>query len=98
MQRQTLASKAVLSAGYDERTLVLEIEFRSGRVYQYSEVPRGVYEWLLRTPSKGSYVARMINDRYPYRDVTEPTGDGSPPDLLAQLQDSLRTMTDKKPG
>ena len=96
MQRKALASTAVVSVGYDDATLVLEIEFSSGRIYQYSEVPRGVYEWLLRTPSKGSYVARMINDRYPYRDITEPPATAAP-DLMQQLQESLRTLEDKKP-
>ena len=96
MERKALASKAVLSVGYDDATLVLEIEFNSGRVYQYADVPRGVYEWLLRTPSKGGYVARMVNDRYAYRDVSSPA-DSPQPDLMAQLQESLRTLDDKKP-
>jgi hypothetical protein len=96
MQRKALASTAVASVGYDDATLVLEIEFSSGRIYQYAEVPRSVYEWLLRTPSKGGYVARMINDRYPYRDITEATG-APQADLMQQLQDSLRTLEEKKP-
>jgi hypothetical protein len=96
MERTPLASSAVTSAGYDDATLVLEIEFSSGRIYQYDAVPRSVYDWLLRTPSKGSYVTRMISDRYAYRDVTAPPT-AEQPDLMQQLQDSLRRLEDNKP-
>lgn len=83
------------SAGYDDATLVLEIEFTSGRIYQFEDVPRGVFDWLLRTPNKGSYVARMINNKFRYRDVT-PRPNSSEPDILGQLQDSVRWL-DKNP-
>jgi hypothetical protein len=98
MERSALTSSSVASAGYDEATSVLEIEFRSGRVYQFEEVPRGVFDWLLRTPNKGSYVARMINNKFRYRDVT-PRAEGSEPepDILGQLRDSVRWLEDKNP-
>jgi hypothetical protein len=95
MERTRFASTSVASAGYDSATRVLEIEFSSGRIYQFDAVPQGVFDWLLRTPSKGSYVSRMINDRYPYRDVT-PAVSSEAGDLLQQLQDSLRRLEDKK--
>lgn len=96
MERTPLSSSAVASAGYDDATLVLEIEFHSGKIYQYEAVPRSVFDWLLRTPNKGSYVARMISDRYTYRDITAPANVAEP-DLMQQLQDSVRMLQDKKP-
>ena len=96
MERTKLASTSVASAGYDAVTSVLELEFSSGRIYQFDGVPKGVFDWLVRTPSKGSYVSRMINDRYPYRDVTPPDSSGAELDLVQQLQDSLRRLEDKK--
>lgn len=42
----------------------LEIEFRSGRVYRYQAVPRGVLDWLLRSKNMGAFVTRMIVGRY----------------------------------
>jgi hypothetical protein len=96
MERSPLTSSSVASAGYDEATLVLEIEFRSGRIYQFEDVPRGVFDWLLRTPNKGSYVARMINNKFRFRDVT-PRAAGSEPDILGQLRDSVRWLEDKNP-
>lgn len=43
----------------------LELEFRSGRVYRYRAVPRGVLDWLLRSKNMGAFVTRMIVGRYP---------------------------------
>jgi hypothetical protein len=98
MVRTSLESSSVASAGYDDDTGVLEIEFKSGRIYRFEAVPRGVFDWLLRTPNKGSYVARMINNRYRFRDVTQPTEPATPePDILTQLRDSVRRLEDKQP-
>jgi hypothetical protein len=94
VERSALASRAILSAGYDVATQTLELEFASGRIYEYQGVPRGTYEWLLRAQSKGAFVTRMINDRYPYRDVTL----GRTPDtrdLTEVLRASLLLATKK---
>lgn len=96
MERVRFSSTSVASAGYDPVTRVLEIEFASGRIYQFDGVPQGVFDWLLRTQSKGSYVSRMINDRYPYRDVTPSASSDAEADLVQQLQESLRRLEDKK--
>jgi hypothetical protein len=97
MNRVPLTSSALRSAGYDPATHTLELEFTSGRIYRYQGVPQGTYDWLLRTPSKGSYVARMINDRYPYRDITAGTS-SEPQDLAQALRASLDAIgTRKKP-
>ena len=93
MERIPLDSRAVASAGYDEATQTLEIEFCSGRIYQYQGVPRGAYDWLIRSPSKGGYVSRMINDHYPYRDVT-PVASPEPTDLADALRRSLAPRDD----
>lgn len=87
MERSPLASRTVLSAGYDAERQVLELEFSSGRLYQFDGVPPATYQWLVRTSSKGSFVARMINGRYPYRDVTHASIE--PVDLEAALRASL---------
>lgn len=96
MERSPLVSRAILSAGYDATSQTLELEFGSGRIYRFERVPRGVYEWLLRAPSKGGYVTRMINDRYPYRDVT-PTKADDAQDLAETLRASLRVPGREEP-
>ncbi len=52
--------------GYDERSSVLEVEFRSGAVYDYFDVPPKVWKALLGAPSKGRFVTRRIRDRFPF--------------------------------
>ncbi|HEX7186251.1 MAG TPA: KTSC domain-containing protein [Thermoanaerobaculia bacterium] len=66
MRRQPIESSAISSVGYDPRSEVLEVEFSSGAVYDYYEVPPRVYRALLKAPSKGQYVSRRIRDRYPF--------------------------------
>ena len=66
MRRQPVDSSAISSVGYDARKSVLEVEFRSGAVYDYLEVPPKVWDALLKAPSKGRFVSRRIRDRFPF--------------------------------
>ncbi len=91
MDRVTVKSTAVASVGYDPSTHTLEVEFRSGRVYLYADVPRSAYEWLLRAPSKGALMNRLIN-QYEARDVT-PSQEA---DLREGLQRSLAALREPK--
>jgi hypothetical protein len=92
MRRVPLESSVVASAGYDADRGVLEIEFASGRIYQYRSVPASVYQWLLKTPTKGAYVSRMIANRYDYLDVTP--GAAEPGDIAEALRASLDALRD----
>lgn len=94
MERTPLSSSAVVSAAYDPKSQTLELEFSSGRIYQYADVPQGAYDWLLRSESKGAFVSRMINDRYAYRDVT-PVPEPSSEELIEALRASLREHSHK---
>ncbi len=66
MHRTHVNSSAISSVGYDEGASVLEVEFQSGAVYDYFDVPPKVYKDLLKASSKGSFVSRRIRDRYPF--------------------------------
>ncbi len=66
MHRTHVSSSAISSVGYDDRSSTLEVEFSSGAVYDYLNVPRRVYRDLLKAPSKGSFVSRRVRDRYPF--------------------------------
>jgi hypothetical protein len=102
VQRERLKSKAVISAGYDPATLELELEFRSGHLYRYENVPASVYAWLLRIENKGGFVRRMIAGRYAERAVasserggaSQSTQPESPHDALS-LEDKLRASLDR---
>lgn len=66
MRRNHVSSSAISSLGYDERKSVLEVEFQSGAVYDYFEVPPKVWRELQAADSKGRFVSRRIRDRYPF--------------------------------
>jgi hypothetical protein len=60
MDRQPVKSTNVKSVGYDAEKNVLEVEFKSGGVYQYADVPPIMYSNLLAAPSIGAYVAKVV--------------------------------------
>jgi hypothetical protein len=93
MQRTPVRSRALVSAGYDPEAQLMELEFHNGRVYRYRDVPPGVFEFLLRTPSKGGFVNRMIEGRYAYEEVAE---DAPEPDMAALLEASLRARDERE--
>jgi hypothetical protein len=48
------------SAGYHPTARVLEIEFATGAVYHYFDVPLDVYQDLLDAPSQGRFFHNRI--------------------------------------
>lgn len=57
------------SVGYEGKGRILEIEFVSGAVYQYLDVPAAVHKGLMRAESKGRYFNNEIRDVYNYQPV-----------------------------
>ncbi len=66
MIKQHVQSSDLRSVGYDPVNSVLEIEFNSGGVYQYFNVPASVYQALMSASSHGTYFHANIKDRYRY--------------------------------
>ncbi len=58
-------SSMIYAVGYDEEAQILEVVFKRTGVYRYRNVPKNVYEGLLASDSKGSYMRDMIIDMYP---------------------------------
>jgi hypothetical protein len=71
MNRTAVESTTLAAVGYDEAQNLLELEFRSGAIYQYFEVPVDVHEQLLGAASGGSYFNRIIRGRFRYRLVVD---------------------------
>jgi hypothetical protein len=70
MERFPVESSNLASVGYDPESAVLEIEFKSGGIYEYSGVPQSVYDGLMNAASKGKYFYRYIkNSGYPYSKI-----------------------------
>jgi hypothetical protein len=57
LSHQPIESSSLAAVGYLPLARVLEIVFRSGAVYRYSEVPARAYHDLLEAESKGRYRA-----------------------------------------
>jgi uncharacterized protein YqiB (DUF1249 family) len=66
MERQDVESSVIESAGY---SMVLEIEFENGRIYQYYDVPVSVYLELMAAESKGKYFNAHIRNEYKYQEI-----------------------------
>lgn len=64
MERQYVESSNVRSIGYDENLCILEVEFHSGLVYQYYDVPSYVYYEFMTADSKGGFLHQNIKDHF----------------------------------
>ena len=88
MKRQPIQSKSVRSAGHDPEENVLEVEFASGGVYRYLNVPPEVYDWFLKAGSKGAFINRIVKEQHAFE--RKPDGSQSNMDLMDALRASLR--------
>ncbi len=67
--RTPVSSTSLASVGYDEASGVLEVEFRTGVIYQYFDVPTQVYASLMSAASQGQYFSQNIKGVYRYARV-----------------------------
>ena len=66
MHRIPVNSSNILSIGYDKQSSVLEVEFSSGSVYQYLDVPEHLHNELMQASSLGGFLNDNIV-KYHYR-------------------------------
>lgn len=69
MNRTYVSSSNVRSVGYDESSATLEVEFLSGAIYRYFNVPRATYDAFMAAPSKGKFLNWQIKPMYAYSRV-----------------------------
>ena len=62
MQRTRVQSEALRSVGYDVDTCMLEVEFTSGAIYRYFDVPDHVHTALMAADSHGEFYASFIRN------------------------------------
>jgi hypothetical protein len=89
IEKVPVQSKGIDWVAYDEEAQILCVHFGSTRTYRYFDVPPAVYAWLLRAPSKGKFVNRLVKDRYRYEQLEPDSSGKADADLLALLQKSL---------
>jgi hypothetical protein len=66
MERAPVISTDIRAIGYDPDSQILEVEFNSGGVYQYSGVSPYEHEGIMNADSKGKYFHSNIKNRYPF--------------------------------
>ena len=66
MNRIQVKSSNLDSIGYSEDTKTLEVKFIKSGVYQYSDVPKEVYDNFIASESKGKFFFKNIRGVYKF--------------------------------
>lgn len=69
MEKTRVDSSNLYAIGYDEEIKVLEVEFNSGQVYEYYNVPKVIYSALMSAASHGQYFSQNIRTSYKYKRI-----------------------------
>lgn len=64
MVRMPVQSTSIASVGYDPATLLLDVEFTSGKVYRYAAVQPEVYGALIAAESIGAHFGKHIRGKF----------------------------------
>ncbi|MEI8279578.1 MAG: KTSC domain-containing protein [Bacteroidota bacterium] len=67
MMRKEVQSSKIASIGYDNNSHALEIEFHTGSIYLYADIPQDIYTQLMESHSHGRFNAKYIKDNYFFR-------------------------------
>lgn len=66
IERIPVDSSNISSVGFDKDTGTLAVEFKSGGVYHYHNVPKTIYDEFLADKSQGSHFHKNIKNQYKY--------------------------------
>lgn len=80
-----LASSLLSKATYNYPFGILTLEFVSGKVYEYKDVPITVFTELILAASAGQYFHANIKDKFEYKEVKDDV----------QTTDGETTLNDK---
>lgn len=69
MDRLLVRSSNIVSVGYDAAAQTLEVEFQSGNVYQYLDLPEDMYQNFMTAESKGEFFHDNILKEFDYQEV-----------------------------
>lgn len=64
IERKACESSNVKTYGYDETSRTLVVEFKSGSIYAYEDVPPLTFSDLQKAPSVGSFIAQRIRGQF----------------------------------
>lgn len=71
MTREHVHSTTIRSLGYSAPSRTLEIEFVSGAVYRYADVPHDTYAALKTSQSKGQHFNDRIRNHFRHTRVAQ---------------------------
>ena len=69
MERKRVNASNIRAIGYDAAKRLLEVEFTSGSIVQYSGVSPEVHRRFINSPSPGSFFQDQIDESFPSRKV-----------------------------
>jgi len=70
MERTQVDSSNIRSIGYNPQSRILEVEFTSGDIYQYFDIPERLYEELMRATSHGGFLdENIVKFNYRYQKI-----------------------------
>jgi KTSC domain-containing protein len=69
MNRTAIASPGIAQVGYEEGSEILEIEFASGKIFQFFNVPLNLFNQLMDSSHKERYYETNILERFPYKRI-----------------------------
>lgn len=77
MERIAVESSQIRSIGHDAVTDTLEVEFKTGAVYQYRGASRALFDGFLEAESKGRYFGQYIRGAFEYSRLPDKTKESS---------------------
>lgn len=69
MERKRVNSSKIRSIGYDEKSMVLEVEMTNGQVFQYSKVYPEVHRRFMNAPNPTTFFEDKIAEEYSAKKV-----------------------------
>ena len=64
MERKRVNSSRLRSVGYDEKSMILEVEMSNGQVFQYPRVYPEVYRQFMAAPNPATFFDDKIAEEY----------------------------------
>jgi hypothetical protein len=64
MERKRVNSSRLRAVGYDEKSMILEVEMSNGEVFQYSRVYPEVYRGFMAAPNPTTFFDDKIAEEY----------------------------------
>ena len=65
-----MPSTVIKSIFYNRQSHCLRVEFVSGMVYDYKNVPEKIYNAMKKSFSKGTFLNRYIKDKFPFEKIS----------------------------